>query len=183
MRFSKAVDRFYLLPPVSHSYAQYSSKLFSIAQIHSATLFIPVSGAGSSVEDARTAEEMFALSEGRCRTFIQDPETMSDLHDKDQFMALVGRLGMTIPKGRMVKSVDEAMAFLGEDSGEPRYVLKCMGLDENRGDLTLFPLEGDDEKLGRSRGSLDGLRLGITEECPYVFQEFIPGQGGPFGPH
>jgi hypothetical protein len=52
-----------------------------------------------------------------------------------------------------------------------------MGLDENRGDMTLFPLKGDDEDLRMTRRKLQGLRLGISKECPYVFQEFIPGQG------
>lgn len=93
-------------------------------------------------------------------------------------MGLVGRLGMAVPNGRMVKSVDQAMEYLrSQGSLEPNYVLKCMGLDENRGDMTLFPLERDDEKLARTRGALVGLATRITEECPYVFQEFVPGQG------
>ena len=180
MRFSRAVNDFYILPPAAIDYSSYSARLLFIAQSHSATLFIPVSGAGSSVEDARAAEDMFIATGGSCRTFIQDPETMLDLHDKDRFMALVDRLGMTIPKGRMVKSVDEAINFLregGSGSREPKYVLKCMGLDENRGDMTLFPLQGDDEKLGQTRAWLEGLKLRVTDDCPYVFQEFIPGQG------
>lgn len=209
MRFSKSIQNFYLLPSPSKSYKSYSEKLISVAQKHNATLFIPVSGAGSSVEDADAAEEMFRRTEERCRTFIQDPETMLDLHDKDRFMGLVQRLGMVIPGGRMVKSVDEAMGFLGGDGEgkgelnrlkrgegkrmgdstrkgdetrdrrdrEPKYVLKCMGLDENRGDMTLFPLRGDDEDLRRTRGLLEGLKLPIAKDCPYVFQEYIPGQG------
>lgn len=178
MRFSSAVDAFHLLPPASSSYAKYSARLLSIAKQHSVTLFIPVSGAGTSVEDARAAESLFTETNGRCRTFIQDPETMSDLHDKDSFIALVDRLGLAVPKGRMVVSVDEAMAFLSEERTGPKYVLKCMALDENRGDMTLFPLKGDDEKLGGTRRWLETLKLGITEACPYVLQEFIPGQGG-----
>ena len=185
MRFSKSIDHFYLLPPASKSYARYTSKLLSIAQIHSATLFIPVSGVASSVEDARAGEEMFRQTQGKCRTFIQDPETMLDLHDKDRFMALVERLGMKIPEGKMITSVEQAMEYLrarGRDGVdvrlESKYVLKCMGLDENRGDMTLFPLKGDDEKLNNTRVFMEGLKQKITEECPYVFQEFIPGQGG-----
>lgn len=115
---------------------------------------------------------MYAATSGRCKTFIQDPETMEDLHDKDRFMQLVARMGMPVPRGTMVKSVQEAMEFL-EGEGEPRYVLKCMGLDENRGDMTLFPLKSVKQTSER----LKGLKLGISKECPYVFQEFIPGQG------
>lgn len=177
MRFSSSLDQFYLLPPAATSYPAYSSALLSIALAHRATLFIPVSGAGSSVEDAKAAEEMFERTKGVCRTFIQDPETMLDLHDKDRFMALVDKLGMVIPGGRMVESVEEAMAFLREEGREPRYILKSMGLDENRGDMTLYPLKGDGEGMERTEKALRELRLGITKECPYVFQEFIPGQG------
>ncbi|WWD19985.1 hypothetical protein CI109_104458 [Kwoniella shandongensis] len=176
MRFSSCVDQFYLLPPAAQSYDRYSDKLLHIAQRHSATLFIPVSGAGSSVEDARAAEEMARVTKGRCRTFIQDPETMLDLHDKDRFMALVDKLGFSIPKGKMVESVNAAIEFLREDGKEPKYILKCMGLDENRGDMTLFPLKGDGDELKKTRALLQGLRLPITRDCPYVFQEFIPGQ-------
>ncbi|WVF66751.1 hypothetical protein IAT40_001493 [Kwoniella sp. CBS 6097] len=175
MRFSSAVDKFYILPPAADSYKRYSAKLLDIARIHSVDLFIPVSGAGSSVEDAQAAEEMFDATKGTCRTFIQDPETMLDLHDKDRFMALIERLGFPTPSGKMVTSVEEAMAFLRQDK-EPKYVLKCMGLDENRGDMTLYPLKGDDKELSKTKGALKGLRLKITKDCPYVFQEFIPGQ-------
>ena len=194
MRFSRTVDHFYLVPPAAKDYTNYKNTLLSIAQSHSATLFIPVSGAGSSVEDARAAEEMFVATGGKCRTFIQDPETMLDLHDKDRFMALVDRLGMVIPKGRMVKTVDDAMAFLRDPEGstgpsgsskhvsprEPKFVLKALGLDENRGDMTLFPLKGDDEKLSRSRAWLGQLSSNISQDAPHVFQEYIPGQGESF---
>ncbi|CAD6577210.1 MAG: hypothetical protein TREMPRED_001884 [Tremellales sp. Tagirdzhanova-0007] len=185
MRFSRAIDHFYLIPPAAKDYTNYTTTLLSIAQSHSATLFIPVSGAGSSVEDARAAEEMFVTTGGTCRTFIQDPETMLDLHDKDRFMALVDRLGMVIPSGRMVQTVDEAIDFLRDRSGssdqhgpwKPKYVLKALGLDENRGDMTLFPLKGDDSKLSRTRAWLERLSSKISQHSPHVFQEYIPGQG------
>jgi len=177
MRFSSALDGFYLLPPAATSYPAYSSALLSIALAHRATLFIPVSGAGSSIEDAQAADEMFTTTNGRCRTFIQDPETMLDCHDKDRFMALVQKLGMVIPGGKMVESVEEAVGFLTQEGREPKFILKCMGLDENRGDMTLYPLAGDGAGLEKTERALRGLRLGISKECPYVFQEFIPGQG------
>lgn len=202
MRYSSSLHQFHLLPPASTSYSAYSSALLHIAKMHRATLFIPVSGAGSSVEDARAADEMFIKTGGRCRTFIQDPETMLDLHDKDRFISLVGRLGMRVPEGKMVESVEEGLKFLREGGGgsksgspavrnngngarslsdrgevEPKYVLKCMGLDENRGDMTLYPVKGDDGELSMTRRKLQGLGMGISKECPYVFQEFIPGQG------
>ncbi|KAK4689031.1 hypothetical protein P7C73_g1080, partial [Tremellales sp. Uapishka_1] len=178
LRFSSAVSHFYLLPPTT-IYPSYASTLRHIAQTHSATLFIPVSGAGSSVEDSRAAQELFDATQGRCRTFVQDEQTMLDLHDKDRFINLVKRLGMIVPKGRMVNSVDEAMEYMRSVRGErgmSGYLLKCMGLDENRGDMTLFPLEGDGEDLKRTDERIRGLKLPITKECPYVFQEFIPGQ-------
>lgn len=176
MRFSKAVDSFYILPPAAKSYDRYRDTLISIAQSESATLFIPVSGAGSSVEDARAAETTFEATQGKCRTFIQDAETMLDLHEKDRFAALVEKLGLTVPKGKLVVSVDSAVAFLQAERTTP-FVLKCLALDENRGDMTLFPLKGDDKQLSRTRSMLQNLTVKITADCPYVFQEFIPGPG------
>jgi hypothetical protein len=95
-------------------------------------------------------------------------------------MALVKRLGFTIPTGQLVEDVDQAIGFLGSDKGKGKeYILKCLGLDENRGDMTLFPLHGDegDRILSRTRRLLQGLATPITVDCPYVFQEFIPGPG------
>jgi len=176
MRFSAAIDAFHLLPPASQSYSKYADALIQIAKAESATLFIPVSGAGSSVEDARAAETMSTETKGRCRTFIQDPGTMLDLHDKDRFMALVDKLGFTIPSGKMIGGVNEGIEYL-RGVGEKMFVLKCMGLDENRGDMTLFPVSGDAKDLAKTRKVLEGLTTKITKECPYVFQEYIPGPG------
>jgi hypothetical protein len=177
MRFSSSIDSFHLLPPASNSYEKYANALIAIAKAESATLFIPVSGAGSSVEDARAAETMSSETKGKCRTFIQDPGTMLDLHDKDRFMALVEKLGFTIPSGKMIEGVDEGIEYLkGVGVGEKKFVLKCMGLDENRGDMTLFPLDKD-RGLVETRKVLEGLNTKITKECPYVFQEYIPGPG------
>ena len=177
MRFSNSIDKFYILPSAAQSYDRYRDTLIQIAQSESATLFIPVSGAGSSVEDARAAETMSTATKGKCRTFIQDPTTMLDLHDKDRFMALVEKLGFTIPTGRLVEDVDQAIKFLRKDGQKTRYILKCLGLDENRGDMTLFPLDGDGKDLEMTRRMLSGLATPITKDCPYVFQEFIPGPG------
>lgn len=103
---------------------------------------------------------------------------MKDLHDKDRFMALVDRLGMRIPAGGMVKSLEEAMEFLKGQQGKKRqFVFKCMGIDENRGDMTLFPLDNDGVDMKGTRKWVEGLRSAITEDNPYVFQEYIPGQG------
>ena len=184
MRFSSSVDHFYLLPQASRSYTAYSAALLHIARTHSASLFIPVSGVASSVEDARAAVDMYAQTEQRCRTIIQDPETMLDLHDKDRFINLASRLGLLAPKGKKVTRVDAAMDYLAGhvglkeiEGGRRKFVLKCMGIDENRGDMTLFPLDGDGKNMSWTRRRLDALSLAISKECPYVLQEFISGQG------
>lgn len=177
MRFSKAVDKFLLLPPASSSLALYSTRLISIAKSEAVTLFLPVSGAGSSIEDAHVAQTMFTITQGKCRTFIQDPETMADLHDKNRFMALVDSLGFKTPKGQLVESTEEAIAFLQQAGGKPSFVLKCLDLDENRGDMTLYPLRGDTLGLSQTMKALKNLSLKISKTCPYVLQQFIPGQG------
>ncbi len=182
MRFSAAVNHFYLLPSPVTNYPAYAAKLLELAQKHQVDLFIPVCGAASTVEDARAAEEMTAQTGGRCRVFIQDPETVLDLHDKDRFQNLVGKLGLPTPRGVLINSVSEAMAFLkserlDEKTASNGYILKCIELDENRGDLTLFPLAGDDAMLSRTETHFANLKLPMSKKYPYVLQEFIPGQG------
>jgi hypothetical protein len=77
----------------------------------------------------------------------------------------------------MIGGVDEGIDYLKSVGvGDKKFVLKCMGLDENRGDMTLFPLDKDKGLVG-TRKVLEGLNTKITKDCPYVFQEYIPGPG------
>jgi hypothetical protein len=182
MKYSSAVDSFHLVPPAGSNYTAYSNSLISLAIEHHVDLFLPVCGVVSEVEDAKAAETMAIKTGGRCKTFIQDPETINQLHDKDQFINLVDSLGFPVPKGKLVFSTEEAMSFLtaerrDEQGREIGYIIKCTELDENRGDLTTFPFKGDDEKMTKTRKHFDGLRLKMSKKYPYVIQEFIPGQG------
>ena len=179
MRFSRGVDHFYLISCPNTAFDSYVSKLCSIASKHSATLFIPVSGVASSVEDAQVAEVLRRHTKGKCTTFIQDEDTMDTLHDKQRFMDLLERLDMRKPQGQRIISVDEGVHYLrNSPSGtRPTYVLKCTGVDENRGDLTLYPLAKDDQSCQRTRLQLEKLVIPISPSSPYVFQEFIAGQG------
>ncbi|ORX40315.1 hypothetical protein BD324DRAFT_617281 [Kockovaella imperatae] len=177
MRFSKAVDSFHLVRSPTTSFEQHKAAICAIASSHRASLFIPVSGVASSVQDAMLAEALKEHTKGVCETFIQDQETMEDLHDKDRFISLLVRLGIPTPAGTKVTDVDQAIAFFrGQTDQEPRFIIKCLGLDENRGDMTLYPLARDDEKLTRTRLALESLTTRITKRDPYVLQEFITGQ-------
>ena len=173
MRFSQAVDSFHLLPSPT-TFTAYRDAICSLAKLHNASLFIPVSGVASSVQDAMLREELLQETKGRCLTFIQDPETMEDLHDKDRFMSLLSAIGSKAPKFARVSSVDEAINVFGTNVA-PMFVAKCLGLDENRGDLRLYPLEGDDPKLSKTRIALEHLE--ISPKNPYQLQEFVQGQG------
>ena len=104
---------------------------------------------------------------------------MEDLHDKQKFMDLAQDLDMLKPRGQRITSVNEAIQYLKDSpsGSRPAYVLKCLGVDENRGDLTLYPLDKDDKAFGRTRTKLEKLSTPITTSDPYVFQEFISGQG------
>jgi hypothetical protein len=182
MKFSSAVDSFHILPSPVTNFPAYSRALISLAIEHHVDLFLPVCGAGSTVEDAKAAEEMSAKTNGKCRTFIQDPETVLDLHDKDRFQQLVEELGFAVPKGKLVHSVDEAIDFLKRERTDSQgrevgYIIKCTELDENRGDLTLFPFEGDNKEMTKTKRHFESLKLQMSRKYPYVIQEFIPGQG------
>lgn len=182
MRFSSAVDDFRLLPSPNADFQGYSQTLIELAIQYKVDLFIPVCGAGSTVEDAKVADEIHRRTKGQCQVFIQDVETSLDLHDKDRFNRLVEDLGMATPHGNLIHGVEEGLEFLKDAQRNEKlqgagFILKCTELDENRGDLTTYPAAGDDTKLSRTRAQWENLKLPISKRYPYVIQEFIPGQG------
>ena len=60
----------------------YVEALVAIALSEQISLFVPCSGAGTTVDDAQAADLMREKSGGRIRTLIQDAELAATLHEK-----------------------------------------------------------------------------------------------------
>lgn len=88
-RFSKYVSKFYKLPvPIpgdEASLALYVNEMVSIAAKEDIDYFIPCSGAGTTVEDAKAAQYMSEQSNGRVQSFIASPDLTKVLHEKVRF--------------------------------------------------------------------------------------------------
>nr|DBA07238.1 TPA_exp: ATP grasp ligase [Phaffia aurantiaca] len=176
-RFSSSISKFRLLPKTSSPAGKeaYVQALAQIAREEGCTLFVPCSGAHTTVEDAKAAEIMKANIKG-FRAIIQSPQLAKVLHEKDLFMDLVNSLGgLLAPTSHTVHSVSDALEVIKVSSQPLILKFSDAGDDTGRSDLTTYPLEGDDEYLTRTRNRLEGLRIPIGKETPYALQQFVGG--------
>nr|DBA07226.1 TPA_exp: ATP grasp ligase [Phaffia brasiliana]DBA07229.1 TPA_exp: ATP grasp ligase [Phaffia brasiliana] len=176
-RFSSSVSKFRILPRTSSPAGKeaYVRALYQIAREEDCTLFIPCSGAHTTVEDAKAAEIMKANIKG-FRAIIQSPQLAKTLHEKDLFMDLVNSLGdLLAPTSHTVHSVSDALEVIKTSSQPLILKFSDAGDDTGRSDLTTYPLEGDDEELSKTRKRLEGLRIPIGKETPYALQQYIGG--------
>ena len=84
LRFSNSVSKFYSVtrvdPADGNSKQAYIKDLVRIAEKEHVDLFVPCSGAGTTIEDAIAAEIMRRKS--NIDTIIQDPDLAQHLHEK-----------------------------------------------------------------------------------------------------
>ncbi|KAF8461992.1 hypothetical protein BDZ91DRAFT_662701 [Kalaharituber pfeilii] len=145
---------------------------------HNISLWISVSSAFNTVEEA---EASLRIKE-RCTTFIFPPTITKQLHDKHAFIEFTHRLGFTVPESHKCTSAERALAILyGKDYEKSteapapltnkRFIMKCIPLDDiTRSDLTVYPLP----TFAETTAAL--LRLGISEDKPFLLQEYIVGK-------
>ncbi|PWN43919.1 hypothetical protein IE81DRAFT_287884 [Ceraceosorus guamensis] len=177
-RFSNSVHRFELVPGGGGQ--AYIDALVDLAIRLNAKLFIPCSGAGTTIEDAKAAELMRAR--GKVRTLIQDADLAEALHEKDRFVDLVHELGLQAPTSTMLHTPDEALAHLrAQDASRGGVLLKAATVldDVGRSDMTTYPLQDCDGQVdweATERKIKSGLSIPLSKDTPYVAQEFIGGE-------
>ncbi|KAK0526495.1 hypothetical protein OC834_004787 [Tilletia horrida] len=181
-RFSNAVSSFRLVP--SGGGQDYIDALVKVALSEDVTLFVPCSGAGTTVQDAQAAQIMRDRSGGNIRTLIQDPDLAETLHEKDRFIDLVHDLGLEAPHSRIVRSPDAALDYLRQqDVTKGGVLLKAATVldDVGRADMTTYPLQDGKTKdvdwVKTEERVRKGLAIPITAATPYAAQEFIGGPG------
>ncbi|KAE8269792.1 hypothetical protein A4X09_0g2556 [Tilletia walkeri] len=181
-RFSNAVSIFRLVP--SGGGQDYVDGLVNIALEESITLFVPCSGAGTTVQDAHAAQLMRKRSGGAIDTLIQDPDLAETLHEKDRFIDLVHELGLEAPQSRIIRSPEEALEYLRQqDVSKGGVLLKAATVldDVGRNDMTTYPLRdartSEIDWKGTEARVRRGLAIPISSSTPYAAQEFIGGPG------
>ncbi|TCD68530.1 hypothetical protein EIP91_010586 [Steccherinum ochraceum] len=185
-RFSRAVDKYYLLPDAPHNFEEdgkssnaYIDAIKALVQSERVDAWIPCSSVQATMQDAEAARQ---IVEGRlgdrrkgavCDVFIQHPDLAGTLHWKDRFLDLLTELGYPTPEGRRVTNIAQALDFLySPDHAGHRYILKCLTLDDlARDDFTLLPLPTRDATLNH----LHKMPTPMSTHTPFLLQQFLRG--------
>jgi len=163
-RFSRAVDRFYTVPKPDRD--GYTDALVEIVIKEGVDVYVPVCAPAASVYDS---EAMAALEE-HCEVLHFDPATIARLDDKGRFAEEAEALGLSTPDAVRITDPRQVLDFDFSRSKNP-YILKSIPYDPlYRLDLTRLPRESPAETEAFVQS------LPISEEKPWVLQEFIEGQ-------
>ena len=163
-RFSRAVEAFYTVPPPDHP--DYAEALLRVVRAEGVDVYVPVCSPASSVPDAQAAK----LLAPYCEVLHGDPEMIEILDDKEQFVALAGKLGLNVPDS--VRVTDHAqVASFDFSAGRAPYVLKSIAYDPvHRLDLTPLPRES------ASATARFAASKPIATDNPWVLQQYVEGQ-------
>jgi hypothetical protein len=162
-RFSRAVDAFHCVPePTAPGYAE---ALLDVVQRECVDVFVPVSSPVASLPDARARD----LLDDVCEVVHADAQMVRMLDDKAAFSKTAVALGLRVPNWRRItdpRQVEEFDFPAGRD-----YILKRIAYNPV-GRLDLTPLSSTTPE----RNSAFVRTLSISEDDPWILQEFIPGR-------
>ena len=164
--FSNAVAASYTVPDPYKDVEAYIQAIRAIAKKENADLFIPVAMFSVSYFDSNDKP---ALS-GCCEIFHFDADVTRMLDDKYAFAEIARSFGLSVPKSFKITAPEQVLNF--DFSQEKRkYILKSIPYDcRRRLNMTLLPCDTHQETAEFVNS------LPISEEKPWIMQEFIPGQ-------
>jgi len=162
-RFSRAVDRFHIVPePGAPGYAQ---ALLDIVLRERVDVFVPVASPAASVHDA----DARSLLDEHCEVLHGDGDTVRLLDDKSRFSEYAASLGLRVPDWRRITDPSQVEEFEFPPGRE--YILKRIAYDPvGRMDLTRLSADTPERNSATARSR------GISEDDPFILQEFITGR-------
>lgn len=162
-RFSNAVSGFYTVPAPEKDPDGYCQGLLDIVKRENINVFIPVSSPVASYYDSLAK----TLLSPHCEVVHFDPDITQMLDNKYTLCQTARSLGLSAPKSFLITDPEQILKF--DFTGERRkYILKSIRYDSvTRLDMTKLPFEGMESYVKK---------LPISEDRPWVMQEFIPGQ-------
>ncbi|KAM3095235.1 hypothetical protein ACKFKF_25505 [Phormidesmis sp. 146-12] len=165
-RFSNAVDRFYTIPAPQPDADSYIQALLAIVQQEQIDVYVPVCSPVQSYYDSLAK----SVLSGSCEVFHFDPDVTRMLDDKFAFAEAARAIGLSVPKSYLITHPQQVLNF--DFSSETRpYILKSIPYDSvRRLDLTKLPCPTREETEAFVRS------LPISDEKPWIMQEFIRGQ-------
>ena len=162
-RFSNAVKRFYTVPVPQADPEGYCQSLLKIVKQEQIDAFIPVSSPIASYYDALAKSHLSA----HCEVIHFDAETTQMLDNKYTFCQKAHSLGLSAPKVFLITDPQQILDFDFDQDGN-RYLLKSIAYNSvSRLDMTQLPFEGLASYVKK---------LPISQNQPWVMQEFIKGQ-------
>ena len=165
-RFSRAVDAFYTVPAPQKNPEAYIQALVSIAKKENIDVYIPVCSPISSYYDSLAKP---ALA-GCCEVFHFDSDTTKMLDDKFAFAQTAQSFGLSVPKSYKITHPQQVLDF-DFSTEQHKYILKSIPYDSvRRLNLTKLPCNT------RAENAAFVNSLPISEEKPWIMQEFITGK-------
>ncbi|MEM6614313.1 MAG: ATP-grasp enzyme, partial [Cyanobacteria bacterium P01_C01_bin.72] len=162
-RFSRAVKGFFTVPVPEQEPEAYCEALVDIAKQKNIDLFVPVSSPIASYYDSLAKQALAPY----CESLHLDPEETAILDDKYAFCSKAREFGLSAPKVFRITNPQQILDFDFKSDGST-YILKSIPYDSVlRLDLTKLPFAGMADYVKS---------LPISEDKPWVMQEFIRGQ-------
>ncbi|OZC95487.1 ATP-grasp enzyme [Rhodococcus sp. 06-235-1A] len=162
-RFSRAVDRFHCVPdPGAPEYAQ---ALLDIVRRENVDVFVPVASPAASIHDA----DARTVLDPHCEVIHGDAGSVRMVDDKSRFSEHAASLGLRVPDFRRITDPAQIDEFDFPPGRE--YILKRISYNPvGRMDLTRLSAQTPQRNASFARS------LHITEDDPWILQEFIAGQ-------
>lgn len=165
-QYSNTVAGFYTVPDPQKDLSGYTKALQHIAKTEKIDLFIPVAIFAVVYPEGM---EQHPLA-NYCEVFHYDAAMTRMLDDKFAFAETARSLSLSVPKSFKITAPEQVLNF-DFSQEKHQYILKSIPYDAvRRLDLTKLPCPTPEETAAFV-GSLP-----ISEDKPWILQEFIPGQ-------
>jgi glutathione synthase/RimK-type ligase-like ATP-grasp enzyme len=163
-RFSWCIDRFYTVPDPRS--ADYAESLLAIVLKEKVDVYVPVCSPVASYYDAKAIDVL----QKHCQVFQPNPEIVTLLDDKYQFIKKAEELGLNVPRSFIITDRQQVLDFDFSQEKHP-FILKSIKYDAvRRLNLTKLPCQTKEETIEFVNS------LPISSTNPWIMQEFITGQ-------
>ena len=162
-RFSNAVKKFYTVPAPERDADAYCQAIQKIVRQENINAFIPVSSPVASYYDSLAGE----LIAPYCQVIHFSPEVTQLLDDKFTLCEKAHSLGLSAPKAFLITNPQQILDF-DFQSDRSKYLIKSIRYNSvSRLDMTKLPFADMEDYVKN---------LPISEDNPWIMQEFITGQ-------
>lgn len=106
-----------------------------------------------------------------CKAIQFDVKTTQMLHEKHSFVEHTSSIDLPVPETHEITNRTAVEALLRYSPDGRKFIMKPIGMDDSaRADMTLLPKSTQEET------SKHIARLKISEETPWILQQFIKGK-------